>query len=85
MTTPLGHLKNLDFSEFCRHLEFCWKWKISFISKTVRDTALSGKCWTLRVLTTTPLAPLRNLDFFDFLVPILNFGRNGECHLSRKP
>ena len=36
-TTPLGPLKNYDFSKFGRNLEFWWKWKMLFILKTITD------------------------------------------------
>ena len=49
---------------------------MSFILNTVRDRAILGKFWTLRVLSSTPLVPMKNLD------SILNFGGNGEYRLS---
>ena len=55
-TTPQAPLKILDsFPIFGRHLEFWQKWKMSFISKTIRDRAISGKFWTQRVLGATPI------------------------------
>ena len=40
-----------------------------FISISVRDSAIVGKFWTPRLLSTTPLVPLKNLDFSDFQPP----------------
>ena len=42
-TTPLGPLKNLDFFNFGCLLEFWQKWKMLFISKTIRDRAILDK------------------------------------------
>ena len=58
--------KNFRLLIFGHHLEFWQKWKMSFISKTIRDRAISGKFCTQRVLGNTPVAPLENLDFSDF-------------------
>ena len=42
---------------------------MSFISKTIRDRAISGKFWTERVLGTAPVASRKILDSFDFRPP----------------
>ena len=68
-TTPLGHLKNSDFSEFQLPFLILAEIEILFISKTINDRAILTKFFTPRVLSTTPIAPLKNLDFFDFLQP----------------
>ena len=56
---------------------------MSFISKTVRDRAISEKFWTPGVPRTTPLLHLKNFDFPEFWPP--SFGGNGKYHLSQKP
>ena len=42
---------------------------MSFISKTIRDRAISGKFWTAMVPKTTPLLHLKNFDFSEFRPP----------------
>ena len=61
--------KILTFMNFGHHLEFWQKWKILFISKTIRDRLILGNFWIPRVPSTTPVAPLKNLDFSDFRPP----------------
>ena len=41
---------NFNFPNFGRHLQICQKWKMSIILKTIRDSAISGKFWTLWVI-----------------------------------
>ena len=65
-TLDIVPVKKLNFPNFCRHLEFPWKQKLSFI---VRDGAISSKFWTLWVLETSDIMSLVKVEFSKFLSP----------------
>ena len=53
-----------------------------FILKTIQDRVILGKNWNLWVysIKAIPLWPC----IFRVPAAVLNFGRNGNCHLSQK-
>ena len=60
--------KNYSFiaTNFHHHLEIYWKWSISFIPKTVRDRANSGKYGYLDTKDYTVMASEKNLELSEF-------------------
>ena len=49
-TTPLGHLKNLDFLDFqSSYLIWMEKENVIYLKKNVRDRAILGNVWTPRI------------------------------------
>ena len=60
---------------FGGHLEFLHKMqkriilKMSFISKTLRDKAISSNVWTLWILETLDIVPVKKVEFPEFCRP----------------
>ena len=64
-------------------LEFCCKLKMSIISKTVGDTAISSKFFTLEYYRPGFCAS-ENFLIFQFLAAIVNFSGNGKMSIIWK-
>ena len=69
-------LKNVEFPNFGRHLEFWQKLQMSFISKTLGDRVISSNVWTLWILETLDIVPVKKSLISRILSAILNFGGN---------
>ena len=63
-TTPLGLSEIFEtFPNFGCHLEFRWKWKMSFSFKTVTPRAVLSKHRPQWIIRTTDLIPVNYLEF----------------------
>ena len=65
----LSQLTQCPFTGTLLLFEFWRKWKISFISKNVRDRAILGQISDPQIIRTTLLAPLKTLNFPNFQPP----------------